>query len=131
MKHDKALEVVRKFCDASVFGDMEAVSETLHKKVIFLAPDLSSTLVGKEACMHSINQYHKEAKTLEFDIKDLIISQDHRDLITKVTYEVKYNYQGQLHHEQVMRLSSSPKQIIVGQSSGVALSGCRRRPEYD
>lgn len=100
MKREEALEIVRNFCEASVFGDMGMVSATLHEKVVFVAPDLSSTLVGKDACMQSINQYHKEAKTLAFKIKDLVITQDHRDLITRVKYEVTYTYLGQRHHEQ-------------------------------
>lgn len=81
-------------------GNFEAVEALLHESVIFVAPDLSTEIVGKDACLATIRSYTEQADTLRFEVEKQKIRVWQYTASVTIDYCIEYLMQGKNHQEK-------------------------------
>ena len=81
-------------------GDFNAVESVLHENVIFIAPDLATEIVGKEACLETIKAYTSNANTLSFEVEKQKINVWHQTANISMNYNIEYFMNGKKYREK-------------------------------
>lgn len=93
-------QLISDFNKASLSGDIEVVKNCLHPDVVFVGSDFKTLLRGIDDCIQSIIEYNEIAKTISFDLQELIFTQDHRDKIIIMKYFVEYELESKIYKEK-------------------------------
>ncbi|MEM1001047.1 MAG: nuclear transport factor 2 family protein [Bacteroidota bacterium] len=80
-------------------GEFEAVESILHEDVVFIAPDLVTEIIGKQACLQTIKEYTSNADTLLFEIKNQKINTWLQTAIISIDYLIEYLMKGKKYRE--------------------------------
>jgi hypothetical protein len=91
---------VNVFNEASLYGDLEALEGAVHEEVIFVYGGFESEIVGKKACLQSIQEYWSVAKTLSFEMQSLKYWEWEGSIQVKFDYEVSYQMEENAHRER-------------------------------
>ncbi len=91
---------IQDFNSYSLAGERDKVESMLQKDVVFFNQVGSNRLVGREACLETIDEYGKSAKTHSFEILKREINVWDSTAIIEMEYEVIYEYMNKNHHEK-------------------------------
>ena len=81
---------VTSFNVAWINGKINLLNSLLHKKVVFLAPDLKIEFSGRKACLKTIEDYNKMAITETFDVTNINIKFWNNVAVVNLDYHVVY-----------------------------------------
>lgn len=102
MKNDEQAirELIATFNTAWQSGRLDIAAPLLDPEVVFVAPGLEQELVGREACLVSLEDYGKHAQTLVFDPEPAHIRIWGDTCNAIFTYAIVYQVGQAIHQEQ-------------------------------
>lgn len=91
---------VTAFNEASLYSDIEVIKESLEEEVVFVYGNFTGEIVGKSACLKSIEEYWEMGKTLAFEMQELKYWQWNDVVQLTFNYEVSYEIEETVHQEK-------------------------------
>ncbi len=80
------------FNNAWFNADLKKAESMLHENVVFVAPDLKTSINGKEACLQSLKDYITNSTTHHFEIENLKINTWVDTAVILLEYYVEYEF---------------------------------------
>ena len=97
--NEKILSFIANFNHSWTKGKLDLIPEFLHEKVVFISPDLSTEIVGIEACIKTFEDYLNTAKTNKFRTTDIGINIWNSTAMVVLEYYVEYEIEEQVYKE--------------------------------
>jgi len=97
---DKSIEhLIEKFNNGWTQGDFESLASLLHENVVFIAPDLITEIIGKEACLQTIKEYVDNADTRHFVVEEQRVHVWQQTANISIKYSIEYLMEGKNYKE--------------------------------
>ncbi len=80
-------------------GNLQDIATIMDENVVFVAPDLQTEIIGKTACLKTIEDYVNSATTLEFKVTDKQVYSWNGTAMIRMEYFIEYQMNNEHYKE--------------------------------
>ena len=103
---------ITEFNDNWLHGKLDELSDLLDHDVVFIAPDLTTEIKGREQCLQSFIDYLDTARTKKFQVRNKQINSWRDSASVLLEYYVEYELNETEYHELGKKIQDKFKEVI-------------------
>ena len=92
-------DFISQFNEASMQAELTKLGDLMHPEVVFVLPDLQTSIDGIDACLQSVQEYANTAQTHKYEVRNQQIQQVGPAATILLTYFVEYEMNAQTYRE--------------------------------